>query len=277
MMIKYLIVLFPVFLLLTNCSQKKGGEWVMSKELKNDLSSISKQRIYFGHQSVGGNIIQGIQDILSETGFTELKIIKAEEYNPDLESFFAESRIGQNYYPKKKCDSFRSTVEDVFKGNLDIAMMKFCYIDFNPSTDVKDLFEYYKKTIEELKATYPNITFVHITVPLSSKSQWLKSFLKKLLKGGDTNEIENIKRNEFNQLLKEYFKEDPIFDLAESEATYPDSSKEYFEKDGRRYSALIRDYTDDGGHLNSLGRKKVAQDLIKTLARIVKQIKKDGE
>ncbi len=276
-MVKYFVLLIPFFLLLTNCSQKNGGEWIMSKDIKDNLQLISKQKIYFGHQSVGGNILQGIQDILSETGFTGLNIIKAEEYRPDLEYFFAESRIGQNYYPKKKCDSFRKVVEEVFKGNLNIAMMKFCYIDFNPTTDVEDLFDYYKKTIEELKATYPNITFVHITVPLSSKSNWIKSALKKLLKGGDSNEIENIKRNEFNNLLKEYFKEDPIFDLAEAEATYPDSSKEYFEKNGKRYYALISDYTDDGGHLNSLGRKKVAQELIKTLVGVVKQNAGNGE
>jgi len=249
----------------------------MSEGIINDLELISTQKIYFGHQSVGSNIIQGIQDIISETGFRELKIINTESVQSGLKYFFAESRIGQNYYPKKKADAFREIIQNVFKGDLNIAMMKFCYTDFNPSTNVEDLFNYYKNTIEDLKLKYPNIIFVHITVPLTSKSYWLKSLIKKIIKGKDNNIIENIKRNEFNKLLKEYFKNDPIFDLADLEATYPDSSKEYFEKNGQKYYTLINDYTNDGGHLNSLGRKIAAQELIKTLAKVVKLNKSEIE
>ncbi len=57
-----------------------------------------------------------------------------------------------------------------------------------------------------------------------------------------------------------------IFDLSKVESTYLDGSRESFEKDDGTYYALSPDYTYDGGHLNELGRKLAAKELIRVLA-----------
>ncbi|MCK5076580.1 MAG: hypothetical protein KAR38_09400, partial [Calditrichia bacterium] len=75
---------------------------------------------------------------------------------------------------------------------------------------------------------------------------------------------------EYNELLKETFKDEPVFNLAKVESTYPDGSRESFTQNGKTYYSLIRNYTYDGGHLNELGRQIAAKELMKVLAEAVK-------
>ena len=75
----------------------------------------------------------------------------------------------------------------------------------------------------------------------------------------------------FNEILKRTYRDDPIFDLAEAESMHPDGTRETFEHEGKQYYALIDDYTDDGGHLNEIGRKIAAEQLIHTLATAAKR------
>jgi hypothetical protein len=79
----------------------------------------------------------------------------------------------------------------------------------------------------------------------------------------------NILRNEYNQKLrKEYNKSGALFDLAKVESTYPDGRRSTFEKNGKSYYCLVPDYTDDGGHLNEIGRKMVAEQFLILLAEL---------
>lgn len=59
-----------------------------------------------------------------------------------------------------------------------------------------------------------------------------------------------------------------IFDLAKIESTYSDGSRETFTAQGQTYYSLIPDYTDDGGHLNEAGRKKVSEQLLLFLSNL---------
>jgi lysophospholipase L1-like esterase len=99
----------------------------------------------------------------------------------------------------------------------------------------------------------------------------MKGYVKKIIGRYDTKREGNIKRNQFNTMLKaEYEGKEPIFDLAGIESTYPDGKNETFEKDGRTYYALAPLYTNDGGHLNKTGRKVVAEKLLYFLASLKK-------
>jgi lysophospholipase L1-like esterase len=66
----------------------------------------------------------------------------------------------------------------------------------------------------------------------------------------------NLVRRQFNDKIKEVFQNDPIFDLAAIEARYAED-----------YS-LSKNLTDDGGHLNELGRRLVASEFVKFLSTI---------
>ena len=51
---------------------------------------------------------------------------------------------------------------------VDIALVKFCYVDFDAGTDVPALFAAYQATLASLEGRYPRTTFVHVTAPLTT-------------------------------------------------------------------------------------------------------------
>ena len=256
--------LFPIILLLTLCELKKQDYIMLSdKKLNAELfSAIANKKIFFGHKSVGNNIIQGINDIALKNN-TKLNIL---EYT-DREHFdyggngLFHRKIGENRDPKSKIDEFKSILlKDSLGKNIDIALLKLCYVDVNQSTDIQNLFSYYQTTIDEIKLTYPQLVIVHSTVPLTVHAVSLKQRIKLLLMG----DVDNVKRNHYNALLRRaYQKKEPLFDIAAAESTYPDGKKSLFSYRGDKYESLVKMYSNDGGHLNDIGRKKVALHFLK--------------
>ena len=53
-----------------------------------------------------------------------------------------------------------------------------------------------------------------------------------------------------------------LFNLAKSESTFPDGSRMSFQKDGEIFYSLVPLYTDGHGHLNEIGRKKIAESFL---------------
>jgi len=150
-----------------------------------------------------------------------------------------------------------------------------CYVDLTVGTNVQNLFDKYKITISRLKKLYPETTFVHVTVPLTSENTGIKQWLKKgkdLVKKIIGRPVyNNINRSEFNEMLrKEYEGKAPIFDLAKVESTDPNGRRIAIQKHGKTFYAMVPDYTYDGGHLNETGRKKAAEQLLILLANISK-------
>ena len=234
---------------------------------------LAEQRIYFGHQSVGFNIIQGIHDIMQKNPHIRLNIVETNDPNDFKKPIFAHSRIGKNTDPQSKIDAFASFVETGIEGKTDIAFFKLCYADIIGSTDVNKVFELYKNTMSHLKKKYPQMTFVPMTVPLLRTKITLKAWIKRALREKDIWGLEgNIKRNEFNNLLiKEYEVKDLIFDLATIESTFPDGKQSSFTIGRKAYYSLVPEYTHDGGHLNERGRKLVAEQLLIFLANLSQQ------
>ncbi len=60
----------------------------------------------------------------------------------------------------------------------------------------------------------------------------------------------------------------PFFDIAKIESTFPDGTRSTFTKDGKTYYSMVPEYTHDGGHLNEMGRKKVAKQFLLLLANL---------
>jgi hypothetical protein len=232
---------------------------------------LAEQRIYFGHQSVGLNIIQGIDDIKRRNPQIRLNIVETSDPKDFNEPIFAHSSIGENTDPKSKCDAFATLIKKGIGDEVDIAFFKFCYVDITAASDVQQIFFYYKDTVKRLKIEYPTTTFVHFTVPLTIRQTGIKAWIKKIIGRPIGGYEDNIKRNEFNELLKkEYLGIDQIFDLAQFESTYPDGKRSSFSKCGETYYSLVPEYTSDGGHLNDRGRKIIAEQLLALLADLSK-------
>jgi len=230
---------------------------------------LSQKKIYFGHQSVGYNIIDGITDLMKENTQIRLNIKEIASPGDVNGPVLAHSSVGRNTDPKSKCDAFTTFMDGGLGDKTDIAFLKFCYVDFGPATDVDRVFEDYRKTMTALKARYPKTIFIHVTAPLTRPQTGPKAWVKRIIGRSIGAYEENVKREWFNEKLrKEYDHREPIFDLAAIESVKPDGTKASFEKDGRKYPFLVASYTNDGGHLNATGRKRAAEQLLIVLAKV---------
>jgi hypothetical protein len=239
-------------------------------EIKNLTASqkedLSRKRIFFGHQSVGGNIVEGLKDVLNSNKDIKLVILESDKPENLKPGVFEHALIGQNEKPVSKIEAFSDLIKHGTGKNSDIAFFKFCYIDINKSTDVKSLFNIYQQKMSELKAAYPDVTFIHVTVPFRLADKNIKYWIKKAV-GVDPSIKNNTARNRYNDLLRSAYEgKEPVFDLARLEAVSPDKNLCFFEDKGSRIMVLCPEYTDDGGHLNAIGRRYVAEQLLVFLA-----------
>ena len=266
-----LLLIVPFFIIVA-CS---GGEMESQKETYKNLNDIpdsaweelSKKKIYFGHQSVGFNIIDGIQDLMKEYPKIKLNIVETSDIKKLSGGVFAHSTIGENKKPKTKVDDFERIVSGNAISNLDVAFLKFCYVDGIEATENPyAIFNYYKSAIDKLTQNNKKIKFIHFAMPLRIIQTGPKAWINKVINRKIGGYEENLKINQFNNLLvNEYQGNAPIFNIAKIESTNPDGTRSTFNVNGKTYYALVPDYTNDGGHLNEIGRKRVASELLVTL------------
>ncbi len=272
---KRIIGLASLFFLLTAAGCERSGivkDDFSYGDIRNinttQWASLSKKRIFFGHQSVGGNIVQGMADILESNKEIKLVILNSDKPGDLKPGTFEHIEIGRNEQPLSKIEAFSNLIKSGTGNNSDIAFFKFCYIDINKSTDVKSLFSTYQQAMSVLKAAYPGVIFIHVTVPFRLPDKNIKYWVKKAV-GIEPSKENNISRNRYNDLLRSAYEgKEPVFDLARLEAVSPDKNLCFFEDKGNRIMILCPEYTDDGGHLNALGRKVVAEQLLVFLAKL---------
>jgi hypothetical protein len=225
---------------------------------------VAQRRILFGHQSVGANVLDGVARLAHEQPAAGLRIAAADA--PLDGPALAHLLIGQNERPLSKIAHFDWLMASRAGEWAEIAFFKFCYADINAATDVPGLFESYRRAHEARKARHPRTIFVHLTVPLTSVQRGAKGWLKKMTGSAAWGERENVKRSEYNELLRRsYSGIEPIFDLARLESAGEGAS---FVRDGRRYESLASGYSSDGGHLNPTGQVAIAAQLVDFLAAL---------
>jgi hypothetical protein len=228
---------------------------------------LATETIFFGHQSVGNNIIQGIKDLMVADPRLRLNIIRSTDPIQVPRPAFIDGEIGENTKPNSKNQAFLAILKSGFGVQGGIAMFKYCYVDIGSSSDVHQMFGNYQNVIETVRSKYPSLKIVHVTVPLTTVEPSFKAWLKTIL-GRSTAREANVKRNEFNKLLKQAFVADPIFDLAEVESTHPNGQRSFFMLGNEIVYTLVPEYTNDGGHLNETGRRAAAERLLLTLAQL---------
>jgi hypothetical protein len=232
---------------------------------------LSQKKIYFGHQSVGYNIIDGIKDVMKENPQIKLNIVETSNPADFNLGILAHSRVGKNMDPKSKVNEFVTFLENGIGEKADIAFLKFCYVDIMPNSDVENIFKHYVASMSELKSKYPNITIIHLTTPLTSLQAGPKAWIKKMIGRAIRGVDDNINRKEYNEILMQRYQgKETVFDLAGIESTYSNGSRSSFTKDGNTYYSLAAEYTYDGGHLNEMGRRIVAEHLLIFLVDLAK-------
>jgi hypothetical protein len=271
---KYSIIWMLMAVIIFGCD---GGRAVTEKMELQKMDSISNAswqklsgtKIYFGHQSVGDNIIAGINELMKSHDSIKLNVMKTDNPSDFNKPVFAHSYVGENDDPNSKIIAFSANIRKGIGSKTDIVFLKLCFWDIRSHSDIKKVFSQYKSSLSELKSQYPKVKFVHFTVPLMSRQNGMKDKIKRMLNLAVETDLDNVKRNELNEMLiNEYRDKEPIFDIAAIESTSPGGTRTSFSQNGKKYYVLADDYSRDGGHLNELGKKVVAEQLLIFLSRL---------
>lgn len=263
-------------LALLGCGEANHEDKVMASTAQisaTEWQALAQKRVVFGHQSVGYNILDGVKEMTPTHPQFQLNIAIAKGPQDFSQPTLGHAEVGHNTVPKSKIDDFVKLIDSGIGDQADVALLKFCYVDVSENTDIAKLFNEYKEMIANLKSKYPGTTFAHITMPLVAKEDgikiWAKNMAKIILGRPVRNLALNAKRGDFNEMLiREYENIDPIFDLAKLESTTPNSERVIDYSDGLKFYSMFPGYTEDGGHLNELGRKIVAKEFIRFLASL---------
>ena len=233
-----------------------GEPWTSVYFTKEDVEPLRLRKVYFGHKSVGGNIVAGIRrisDINLRTAYNQPEQ-NDQSLRTTIEQLtggpaFVEHDIGSDGLPFNKIASFERFMNDIIRDHVEIAFFKFCYMDFDAQTDVQALITAYKEAMDRLHARFPQVIFAHFTVPLYHRAA----------------SFDNNKREQFSQWVRETYKS-KVFDLATIESVDP-NGKTALSHDNVTI-AMADEWTDDGGHLNEAGQNRMAGALIAFLAQL---------
>lgn len=276
-----LLSLLAVLLIFQGCQKETTMPRSVTEESLDAVSgaaweTLAGKRIFFGHQSVGMNILEGVEALLKTHPAIRLRIVKYADPSTFEAPVFAHAEVGRNGDPGSKREAFEQVLDAGVGRRADIAFFKFCYMDFSDEAEVLKTFETYQAMVRRVKEKYPKLTLVHVTVPLTRMdtglSAGLKIWVKKVLGKKSGGPYANVGRERLNALLrKTYGGNDPLFDLAAIESTPPSGEPVTFRHEGQMYPSLFPGYTSDGGHLNEDGKRILATRLLLFLARVAEK------
>lgn len=231
------------------------------------LTLAARTSVFFGHQSVGGNVIDGIGTVYSLRNVPAPTVVETTT-PPSIGSraTFAHALIGVNGDPEAKMRDFSSALAGPLGDSVQVALLKLCYVDITAAVDVDALFAQYRSTMASLERDHPDIRFLYATVPLTTDGG-VRSTLKALLGRDDQVRADNVARERFNRLVRdEYAGTARLWDVAAVESTAPDGSRVTGMYAGEPYFGLLPGYAADPGHLNESGSAAAASALLPLIA-----------
>lgn len=239
-----------------------------SSDLSAAISTVEEMRVFFGHQSVGTNVLDGIRALKGmDVSMVDIKADATGAVGSGAAILHAS--IGRNLHPDEKISDFAELMRSGIGESTDVSFMKLCYVDANAGFTAVRIFDSYVSEMERLEGEYPDTVMVYFTMPLMSEHSGIKDRVKELLGRTTPGREGNVERNRFNDMLrKAKGYTGRLFDIAAVEATGVDGTRETFRLGGESYEAMVTAYTTDGGHLNELGRRIVAEELVLFLARL---------
>ncbi len=208
-----------------------------------DLEALRTKKVFFGHQSVGQNLVDGARAI----GFPFSRVEDGAAFST---ASWGDAKIDKNGDPQRKVTSFRMLVgEKGIGAKVDVAAMKLCWIDFESGTDLPALLGKYDEAVQALRAANPKLQILHITPPLTTSDPSL-----------------NERRWKFGRAMIDKYRTDGlVLDLAEIIATTDDGG--LCEKRGA--PRLCDGWSSDEGHLNDAGSQRAAKAFVVAVKRLV--------
>lgn len=231
-------------------------------------AAVARRRVYFGHQSVGGDIVAGLEE-LNDDYKLGIRFIETSDPSSVAGPAFVHFRAGNNTNASSKNESLLRILDARPQPDAAIVLLKYCYVDVRAGTDVEAMLHEYLHAVATIRSRHPDVTVVHATVPLTTVESSLKAGLKRVLRR-PTVRGDARARARYNTLLRSAVAGDRwLFDIADIEAAGPDGARAIFRTGGIDVDLLDSAYTTDGGHLNANGRRVVAAGLLEVLADVI--------
>lgn len=237
---------------------------------ESELRVAGQTKVLFGHNSVGMNILDGVSKVYADASVPAPAI--ADVSGPEISgasmtdaegATLRHAYIGVNEDPLSKFTAFKELVASPAGKDVDVALMKLCYVDIIAATDVQAVFDAYVSTMEEVEAAHPDVRFLYTTVPLTADRNWKSKVKAALGRDDEMGPADNIARERYNAMIREkYGATGRLVDIAAAEAEGTGERTQ----DGSTYYVLNKNLTFDRGHLNEAGSEAVAAELLKMVA-----------
>lgn len=215
-------------------------------------------RVAFGHQSVGNDLIAGVTQLAGD----EILVVHGRTPPETPGGVILHTKIGTNGDPLGKIRDFGRWLEELDHWPT-MALMKLCYADIGNECSVESLFSEYSKEASTWIKRYPNTRILHCTVPLVRTRTGWSAKLREWLGRGEKRIADNAARHRFNTLLLRSFPRETIYNLALEESSDQSGHLHQATWHGIHVPSLNPEYTDDGGHLNTRGRRQIGSSFIK--------------
>lgn len=233
------------------------------EEVSAGLEALAARRVFFGHQSVGRNIIDGLVELNASAGRAPFRVVETREAAAIVGPGLYHAAIGRNKDPMGKLGDFEALLRGGIGASVDVAILKFCYVDIDRNTDVEALYAAYRGTMDRLSADFHHLVLLRCSVPLTAEEGGLRGIAARFLRRGSF--ADNERREAFNRLLRaDCSGKRPLFDLALAEASA--DSAPLLAAGGKPHHSLRLEYSLDGGHLNAAGARRAAAWLAASLA-----------
>lgn len=239
-----------------------------------DLTAVARTRVFFGHFNVGMSVLNAIPGVYADHGVSAPPIEQGRAEAGPNGGFIAHKSIDEGVIDagKTALEDFDRTMRGGMGRQVDVALMKFCWGDIANSTDVDALFARYRDTMAALERDFPDVTFIHVTVPLTTEPGLfteLETRLKILIGRRQVRGPRaNVARERLNALIRGEYAGRHLFDLAAIESTKPDGTRVSGSYDNRGYFALYDGYgSDEWGTLNAVGAKIAATAFLEAIAQ----------
>lgn len=238
-----------------------------------NLTAVAHTRTFFGQQSVGMNVLDAVPAVYADHGVSAPPIEQGRAEPGPNGGFIAHKSIDEYVIDagKTALGDFDRAMRGGMGRQVDVALMNICWGDVFSDTDVDALFARYRDTMAVLERDFPNVTFIHVTVPLTTEPGLfteLKTWVKTLLGRRDVfGQRANVARERLNALIRGEYAGRHLFDLAAIESTKPDGRRVSGRYDDQGYFALYDGYASDFAFLNAVGAKIAATAFLEAIAQ----------
>jgi len=240
-----------------------GAPFQIPTATDDELVSVARSKVFFAHQSVGFNILDGIGRLYAVRSLEAPSIQEGLTVAPGI----THVAIGENGDPLGKIRQFDEAIRGGVGDDVDVAILKLCYIDINDGSDVDAIFAAYRDTLAGLQRDYPDVTFIAATDPVTAERRPDQKIRALLGRQDGLGPEHNQARFRLNTLLRqEYGPSGRLFDIAAVQSTRPDGQRVMGGDAESRYEAMYRGYAADPGHLNETGSTVMAEAMVATIA-----------